>query len=211
MIETASKTLVAGCKTSVIPDDGSVTSVFSAFENCTGLTSIAIPRGVEQISGFNGCTSLKDIAIGDGARVIYGFKGCVSLENIELPDSVTTIVQETFCGCSSLKSIEIPDSVTTIEQSAFYGCSSLKSIEIPILVSYIDANTFSHCSSLETVTFDNLNLQWIGDAAFEGCVNLTEIYYCGTKAQWEWIQKGNHWMLGINKLTVYCTDGEIIY
>ena len=40
IIETASKKLIAGCKTSVIPSDGSVTSIGShAFIYCTGLTA----------------------------------------------------------------------------------------------------------------------------------------------------------------------------
>ena len=52
LIETESKTLVAGCNTSVIPDDGSVTSIgYYAFNGCTGLTSVTIPDGVTSIGG----------------------------------------------------------------------------------------------------------------------------------------------------------------
>ena len=39
VIETATKTLIAGCKTSVIPDDGSVTNIGDyAFSGCSNLT-----------------------------------------------------------------------------------------------------------------------------------------------------------------------------
>ena len=42
LIETASKTLIAGCSNSVIPSDGSVTSIGEgAFYYCTGLTPTA--------------------------------------------------------------------------------------------------------------------------------------------------------------------------
>ena len=57
IIETESKTLIAGCKNSVIPSDGSVTSIGdSAFNGCSGLTSITIPNSVTSIgdSAFNG-------------------------------------------------------------------------------------------------------------------------------------------------------------
>ena len=94
LIETATKTLVTGCKTSVIPTDGRVTSIGSrAFSGCSGLTSITIPDSVTSIGGsaFYGCTSLKIIyytgtaaqwtkiskgsgAIPDGVRIVYNYK-----------------------------------------------------------------------------------------------------------------------------------------
>ena len=61
IIETKSKTLIAGCKTSVIPDDDSVTSIGSkAFQNCNGLTSITIPDSVTSIGSqaFQNCSGL---------------------------------------------------------------------------------------------------------------------------------------------------------
>ena len=64
IIKTASKTLIAGCKNSVIPDDGSVTSIGSyAFRGCSGLTSITIPDSVTSIgrSAFEDCRGLTSI------------------------------------------------------------------------------------------------------------------------------------------------------
>ena len=64
IIETESKTLIAGCKNSIIPSDGSVMKIGDgAFQNCTGLTSVTIPDGVTSIgeSAFYGCGKLNDI------------------------------------------------------------------------------------------------------------------------------------------------------
>ena len=64
LIKTESKTLIAGCGASVIPSDGSVTSIGAwAFSGCSSLTSITIPDGVTSIGewAFSGCDSLTTV------------------------------------------------------------------------------------------------------------------------------------------------------
>ena len=61
VIKIKSKTLILGCKNSVIPSDGTVTSIGSyAFYNCDGLTGITIPNSVTIIAfyAFGGCGGL---------------------------------------------------------------------------------------------------------------------------------------------------------
>ena len=53
LIETESKMLILGCNNSVIPTDGSVTSIGDdAFYNCSGLTSVTIGNSVTSIGNF---------------------------------------------------------------------------------------------------------------------------------------------------------------
>ena len=50
LIETASKTLILGCRNSVVPVDGSVTVIANcAFRSCGDLLSVVIPEGVTKI------------------------------------------------------------------------------------------------------------------------------------------------------------------
>lgn len=84
MVDLATKTLILGCKNSVIPDDGSVTVIGTeAFADCKGLTNIVIPQGITAIESgaFTGCSFLKSISIPDSVKFIvsYAFYNCGSL------------------------------------------------------------------------------------------------------------------------------------
>ena len=110
LIATESKELLIGCKNSIIPADGSVTSISDkAFYNCDSLTGIVIPHSITSI----------------GSRA---FEDCDALTNVVINGSVTSIGTWTFYGCDNLTNIVIPASVTTIEAWAFYGCTALEAI-----------------------------------------------------------------------------------
>ena len=86
-IKTENNTLVVGCQNSVIPTDGSVTSIGqSAFQDCTGLTEITIPSGVTEI-------------------VEFAFRDCTGLTEIVIPSSVTEIGYSAFFGCTGLTTV----------------------------------------------------------------------------------------------------------
>ena len=154
IIETASNTLVLGCKTTIIPN--SVTSIGGhAFNGC-GLLSITIPNSVTSIGS-------------------YAFYDCGNLKSITIPNSVTGIGVQAFENCSHMTSITIPNSVTNIGQSAFSGCVRLKSVTIPNSITNIESYTFSSCMSLDSVTIPN-SVSTIGQSAFSGCYSLSSIY-----------------------------------
>ena len=111
LIETTTKTLILGCKTSAIPTDGSVTRIGdSAFYGFSGLMSVTIPDSVA--------------SIGSGA-----FSGCRGLTSIAIPDSVTSIGNSAFYGCSGLTSVTIGNGVSNIDIFAFAQCSNLTRID----------------------------------------------------------------------------------
>ena len=85
IIETASNTLIAGCKNTTIPN--SVTSIGnSAFMDCRSLTSVTIPNSVTSIGGS-------------------AFYNCSSLTSVTIPNSVTSIGGSAFFNCSGLTSV----------------------------------------------------------------------------------------------------------
>lgn len=133
IIETATNTLVLGCKTTSIPN--SVTSIGDcAFMDCTGLVSITIPNSVTSIGE-------------------YAFENCTALTSITIPNSVMNIGRETFLGCTSLTSIFIPNSVTSIGSGAFQKCKGLTSVIIGNNNELkIESYAFVECENLTSVT-----------------------------------------------------------
>ena len=200
LIETASKTLIAGCNSSVIPTDGSITSIGNgAFDGCSGLTSITIPSSVTSIgrSAFYECSSLTSVTIPSSVTSIgdYAFRECSSLTSITIPSSVTSIGDYAFYNCSNLTSITIPNTMTNIGEGAFENCTSLISITIPDSVTSIGDFAFWGCRSLTSITIPN-GVTSIGDYAFRYCYNLKTITFKGTEAQWNAITKGTDWDSG---------------
>ena len=173
IIETASNTLIAGCKNTIIPN--SVTSIGNAaFRDCESLTSIEIPNSVTSIGdkAFWGCSGLTSIVV-DGGNTIYDSRnGCNAIietasntliagcQKTIIPNSVTSIGNYAFYECTSLTSIEIPNSVTSIGNYAFYECTSLTSIEIPNSVTSIGDYAFHECPGLTSIVVDSGNTKY---------------------------------------------------
>lgn len=193
LVETASKTLILGCNTSVIPNDGSVTNIGQgAFAGCTRLTNITIPDSVTSIGDntFDGCTGLVSVTIGNGVTRIVSsaFEGCTGLMNITIPDSVTSISGGAFRGCSKLTSVTIGNGVISIGEGAFQGCMKLKDIYITDIVTWCNIsgldNLMGNSSNNKNLYINNElvtavtiqdGITAISASAFRNCSGLTSI------------------------------------
>lgn len=102
------------------------------------------------------------------------FKHFVNIKSVVTPQSVTTIGNYAFYRCISLPSITIPSSVKHIGNYAFASCSSLGSIIIPTNITNLSNGTFSNCSSLKSISLPD-GLEQIGAYTFSACSSLTSI------------------------------------
>ena len=191
IIETASNTLIAGCKNTIIPNN--VTSIGnSAFVSCSGLTSVTIPNSVTSIGegAFYYCSGLTSVTIPNSVNSIgeNAFRMCDGLKKAEFASI------ESLCGISfadhnanplsyahhlyidgsEVTDLVIPNSVTSISSYAFDGCSGLTSITIPNSVTSIGTQAFYACSGLISVTIPN-SVTSISSYLFSGCSGLTSI------------------------------------
>ncbi len=237
---------------SIVVCDG-VTSIGDyAFLSCWYAEDVYIPESVTRIGcgAFGYCESLREAYLPDALCAIepLTFCGCTSLEFVWVPENLTDVGSYAFCDCSSLDSLYIPDTVTTIGYHAFEGCAAMReiylpdglsfigdgafmnsglvSVKIPKKITTIGDDTFRGACSLREIILPR-TLTWIFDNAFSGCASLGDVYYMGTKRQFEEtaIVSGNEPLLHadihylaekVRSATVfgisrYVDDGENVY
>lgn len=162
----------------------------SAFVKCSELSNIVIPDSVVSMGTdlFGGCSNLKSIVLPKGVDQIndYTFLACTGLTNYTIPDSVTYLGESAFNGCSGLTKMIIPDSVTTMGICVFEDCAGLENVILPKNLTLISGYAFENCFRLRSITIPSAVTK-IDVNAFDCCNALTDVYYSGSKEQWNHI------------------------
>lgn len=188
IIETATNTLVVGCKNSVVAD--TITEIGKeAFLGCETLTHIEIGNSIKRIgeSAFYGCSNLISVKIPNSVSEIddFAFKDCEKLTNLIISDSLSTIGTESFMNCRKLTSIVIPASVTMISGNAFSCCASLSSVMVDEKNKFFDSR--DNCNAIIETETNTLitgckntiipsTVEVIDSVAFGGCKGLKSIF-----------------------------------
>ena len=111
------------------------------------------------------------------------------LTHVVIPQGVTSIGYSAFYECEEMVSVELPDSLNYIDMFAFYGCTGLQQISIPQNVDTIKTAAFQSCTSLTRIDIPE-GVTIIEDDAFSECTSLTDVYFAGSKSQWDKINIG---------------------
>ena len=176
LIETASKTLIAGCKNSAIPTDGNVTAIAPySFAGCTELTEITIPDSITRIGegAFAGCERLTSVAIPASVTELgrMVFKNCYGLTEATVFARIKTI-GDVFAFCRGLDRVTLPDGLKRIGEHTFWGCESLTDVTLPDSVNELLFGTFGFCPALTDITLP-AGLKVIEKGAFKNSPNAT--------------------------------------
>ncbi len=132
-----------------------------------------------------------------------------NIESIVISAHVTLIGRLAFAHCDNLKKVTFVDGFSgTIMSSAFMGCNSLEEFSFPSNTIIIEP-IVDRCKHLETIYIPT-SVTEIRSYAFAENVNLRNIYFDGTKAQWKAINKGHFWSYEVGDYTVYCHDGKFV-
>lgn len=197
-----------------------------ALAECTSLTNITIPDSVTTIgdwgiascglltdvymsnnvtylgdSAFIDCVNLKYINLPDCISYIgnNAFRFCENLTSVNIPKNLTSLSIGTFSGCKKLNKVAIPYGITSIGNFAFYECKKITEISIPDSVSSMGYSVFYKCSELTKVTIP-ASITYVDGSNFRECDNIRDVYYLGSREQWESIsiRSGNESLLNAN-------------
>lgn len=152
------------------------------FMNCTALTSVSIPAGVEFLPAqtFAGCTQLANVTFNNATVRLLNknvFEGCTALQSnatASAPaDGDATLIsimndaiyldrytdgQRTGRVLSAYRGtgtgVTFAEGVTSIGIGAFAGNTTITSVTIPLTVSAIEGAAFNGCTALKTVDFE---------------------------------------------------------
>ncbi len=116
----------------------------------------------------------------------------------EIKKGTKSIKGGAFYRCNKLTEIIICETVEKIYPNdnsdfiigTFEDCSNLKNVVIKAELTELEGeNTFVDCYSLTSITLPE-SLERIGNTVFMGCNNIEDIYFGGTKEQWENVDIG---------------------
>ena len=170
LIDTVSRTIIAGCDGSIIPSDGSVDSIGAyAFAGCV-FDRFVIPDNIRMVReyAFAYCRSMRKIEIAAGVTFLgdFAFEGCRALEKVTFiePEEGDLIydldIGMCFLNCDSLVSIELPARAIYL-RTVFMSCNNLTDVKVNYgnenMQIYILAE---YCDGLKTVTFSGTSEEW---------------------------------------------------
>ncbi len=180
----------------------------NAFYGCNNLRTVTINSNAVLSKSYSANSALRDI---------FG----IQVENYIIGNEVTGIGDYAFYGCNGLSSFTIPNNVTSVGNSAFIECNNLRTVTInsnAVLSKSYSANSalrdifgtkvgnyiignevtgigdyaFYGCNNLATISIPN-GMMRIGKDAFTNCNNLSDIYFDGTEARLEQVEKEDNW------------------
>lgn len=157
-----------------------ITSIATAtFKDCGKLSSITLPDMLSRIGSetFAGCRSLATIAfpgslanIGDYAFYKSG------IESLNLTDtSVNRIGSWAFAQCENLSQVILDDRISNLGEGVFFDCNNLTTYNTPEACSIIAKYAHKGNTSLLADKLAHNNLSIIGDYAFMGMSNVSNI------------------------------------
>lgn len=164
--------------TEIILYNGITNIGFCAFSNVDNITKVRIPDSVTSISdcAFKGCQQLSTIEVSPSNLSFCDVDGVLYDIN------KTTLIQ--YPSGKTNAEYTINSNVKNIRNSAFSNCCYLQNVVIQNGLEDINYEAFRYSKSLINITIPE-SVTTIYPAAFDGCENLSHVYYKGNEEKWK--------------------------
>lgn len=163
--------------------------------------SYTLPASVTQITVgvLSGAPYLEEITVAAGntafsaadgvlynqtGETLVAFPAGKRCGSFTIPNNVTKVENLAFRDCRYLLELTLSGGITTIGAVMATDCQSLTKITVEEGVTSLPFGVFMNCRALRAAILP-VSLTTIGDYAFSGCVNLRDVSYAGTQAQWD--------------------------
>lgn len=167
-----------------LPDSVTYIDVF-AFRDCFGLQNIKLSKNIQYFGSacFSGCQKIESLVIPAGEIGLGIFNSeAPHLKELQLLDGVTGFGYLSFYG-TGIENLIIPGSVKKLGNQTFAYCQNLKNVEIMEGVPSIGTAMFTTCKNLKTIKIPK-SVTTISQSAFNFCSSISDVYYAGTKDDW---------------------------
>ena len=140
---------------------------------------------------FAGRTDIVTVTFtGQVARIgRSAFAGCTQLRRVDGFGAVTCVMSQAFAGCTALTELPLPDDVAWVEPRLCENCTALQNIVLPAAMTEVPRGLLRGCTGLRRVTLQGA-VTAVGNGAFSGCDALADVYFTGTRAQWDAVDVG---------------------
>ena len=157
-----------------------VDSIVGAFSNCENITSISTNARYIGDGAFSNCDNILSLNTNVQTIGVNAFSNCDRLVSVTLGDSVLTLGSGAFSECFRLNNVTLGEGITSIGDSAFGGCIRLIKPELPNSLATIGARAFDGCGDINGKLTFPATITHIGDSAYNGVGNITEIEMKGS-------------------------------
>ena len=159
---------------------------YSAFEGCSGLTSLNLPARVCYLgqAAFGGMNELTTLTVNGEfikmAKHPFGNNAKLKVVNWNVKDvdgdnnTISTFLLDSpFDGCTALTEVRFGEGVTFLPEKMFMGLGCLTSFSVSEGITDIGYQAFYQCANLKEIALPS-TLQNIYEEAFFECTGLTD-------------------------------------
>ena len=163
-------------------------------ETMTSVDGIIYTRDGSELIAYPSGKTDEEITLPEGLKKIANYVFCENwyVTTVNFPEGLEEIGDYAFKSSSLYYDMTLPSTLKKIGEGGFEECRKIMTTALPEGFETLGDRAFASCNILRYITIPK-TIKTIGSRAFTGCTGMSTIYYTGTQAQWNAIDKASDW------------------